>query len=125
HSPTAQPSAGLRVRDRMPRGPYPLRLLAAVTNGTAGTLHGSHFGARRRSRVAQAEVCKTFYVGSIPTVASGPPLPAAVFQSENRIELPINATITTSDSQIGTCHHSLTIILMPTNTNTAASPSFR
>ena len=32
----------------------------------AGTLDGS----RRRSRVAQAEVCKTLYAGSIPAAAS-------------------------------------------------------
>ena len=34
----------------------------------AGTLDGS----RRRSRVAQAEVCKTLYAGSIPAAASNP-----------------------------------------------------
>ena len=47
-----------------------VRLGAQECFGTPLTCTNAHPCARRRSRVAQAEVCKTFHAGSIPAAAS-------------------------------------------------------
>ncbi len=44
---------------------------------------------------------------------------------ENTTDIPIIVAIVSNDAQIGTWYTSVSSILMPTNTSTAASPTFR